>query len=372
MPLQLVVAIKRTRGDCLEVLERSVRGMSKKNKVDATDISAAWDADNQAWWDWYVGLADNGTASEHETNPYPVTMQPDRSLPGLDPDALVRELSEPYSLSAKVKERFQAEGFVKLPRVFSSAAVITLRRAIVRTLETEFATTLDRPADGGVPKAGRRFYSAEMVWLDDPIIRLFVLSPRIAKIAADLLGVGEVRLYHDNIMSKEPGCGRTPWHYDDHHFPLATQDVVTAWIAAQAIPEVMGPLAFASDIDAWRLVSDIPFNKTDTSYDTQVAEMFRRKNVPIKTGDFAVGEVSFHHNLSFHTAGRNRTSISRCVLANTFYADGARVVDAPTMVSGDWRKFFPGVEPGGLAASSLNPICWPSAQNWPDQPKALA
>ena len=26
---------------------------------DAADISKPWDKDNQAWWDWYVGLADN-------------------------------------------------------------------------------------------------------------------------------------------------------------------------------------------------------------------------------------------------------------------------------------------------------------------------
>ena len=26
---------------------------------DATDISKPWDKDNQAWWDWYVSLADN-------------------------------------------------------------------------------------------------------------------------------------------------------------------------------------------------------------------------------------------------------------------------------------------------------------------------
>ena len=26
---------------------------------DASDISKPWDKDNQAWWDWYVSLADN-------------------------------------------------------------------------------------------------------------------------------------------------------------------------------------------------------------------------------------------------------------------------------------------------------------------------
>ena len=73
-----------------------------------------------------------------------------------------------------------------------------------------------------------------------------------------------------------------------------------------------------------------------------------------------LGEASFHHNLSFHTAGENRTSQSRIVLANTYFADGARVVEKPTMVSGDWQKFIPGVGPGEIAASELNPICWPT------------
>ena len=27
--------------------------------ADATDISKPWDKDNQAWWDWYVSLAEN-------------------------------------------------------------------------------------------------------------------------------------------------------------------------------------------------------------------------------------------------------------------------------------------------------------------------
>jgi hypothetical protein len=29
------------------------------------------------------------------------------------------------------------------------------------------------------------------------------------------------------------------------------------------------------------------------------------------------------------------------------------------MVSGDWQKFIPNTKPGEIAASELNPICWP-------------
>tara|TARA_B110000902_G_C13950931_1_gene453545 strand:- start:40 stop:654 length:615 start_codon:yes stop_codon:yes gene_type:complete len=196
------------------------------------------------------------------------------------------------------------------------------------------------------------------MWLESAIIRRYVLSPRIAKISADLLSVKSVRLYHDNALSKEPGCGRTPWHYDDHHFPLETNDVVTAWMPAQPVPLAMGPLSFAKPVSVFNLVKNINFNKNDTSYDKKVTEVFKANNVDIDSKPFKIGEASFHHNLSFHTAEGNKTSQSRIVLANTYFADGARVVKEPTMVSGDWQKFIPGVNPGGIVASKLNPVCW--------------
>jgi len=261
-----------------------------------------------------------------------------------------------YDVSSEELRFFKDNGYVKLKSVLSSGAVLRLRQESARLLFETFETPRDQPNTN-------RFLSMEMMWRGNSLIRHFVLSPRIAKIAADLLEVARIRLYHDNLLSKEPGCGRTPWHYDDHHFPLATHDVVTAWIPAQPIPAAMGPLAFAKPMGAYKLVEHIPFSKFDTSYDRKVSEAFREYDIAVDATPFDIGEVSFHHNLSFHTAGANRTTQSRIVLANTYYADGARVLDQPTMVSGDWQKFFPGVEPGGVAASELNPVCWPPESN---------
>ncbi len=320
-----------------------------------TDVSQPWEKDNQAWWDWYVSLADN---SLDRTDGAEALADGDPGAPGFaqiaalaDP-AIKAELNAPYPVTDDQVRFFQANGFIKLKDVLSPGAVKRLRQELVALLEGDFKVTLD----GG---AKDRFLSLEMVWLSHALVRAFVLSPRIAKICADLLGVDRVRLYHDNVLSKEPGCGRTPWHFDDHHFPLATHDVVTAWIPAQPIPRAMGPLAFARPIDVHRLVADVPFNKVDTSYDRHVAQVFEDRGVEIEDGPFALGEVSFHHNLSFHAAAGNRTDRSRIVLANTYFVDGARVVDHPTMVSGDWQKFIPGAGPGDVAASPLNPVCWP-------------
>jgi hypothetical protein len=331
-----------------EETARRVPGLVGEN-ARRDDVNQPWEQDNQAWWDWYLTLADNGDdpiGSLSDTAPPP-------SVAVVDNDAIARELRTPMQLAPADRAFFRANGYVKLRNVLSPGATLRLRQEMVRLLSAAFQTVLD----GGTTE---RFLSLEMVWLDNALMREYVLSPRIAKLAADLLDVPRVRLYHDNVLSKEPGCGRTPWHYDDHHFPLATHDVVTAWIPAQPVPRAMGPLAFARPIDTYKLVESVAFNKFDTSYDRHVTQVFRAHDIAVEDGPFDLGEVSFHHNLSFHTAAANRTRQSRVVLANTYYADGARVLREPTMVSGDWQKFIPGVEPGEIAASALNPVCWPA------------
>ena len=338
------------RGQELDVTNKSEKiyaTLTGKNAAQA-DVDQPWEQDNQSWWDWYVTLADNsGLKKDNFSEPL---LLPEIDLPS--DSAISEELRMPYALTQQHREAFQRDGFVKLSNVVTAGAVIRLRQELIKLLEEAFNISID----GGSPN---RFLSLEMAWIDNPIVRAYVLSPRIGKICADLLSVPSVRLYHDNILAKQPGCGRTPWHYDDHHFPLATDDVVTAWMPAQPIPVGMGPLAFAKPLSVFELVKDIQFNKFDTSYDRRITEVFKSENVAIEDGAFDIGEVSFHHNRSFHTAAANQTSQSRIVLASTYFADGARIVDRPTMVSGDWEKFIPGVSPGGVAASKMNPICWP-------------
>lgn len=322
--------------------------MSDTDASPDTDVSGPWDQDNQAWWDWYVSLAANDAAP---VEPEPAPPLPDVALPS-DAETFA-ELATPYRLTERQIAFFRDNGYIKLKQVFSPGVVMKLRRELLRLLQAEFEVN---PDDGAID----RFLSLEMVWPDNPLLKAYVTSPRVARISATLLGVDAVRLYHDNVLAKQSGCGRTPWHFDEHHFPLDTNDVVTAWAPAQTIPLAMGPLAFAYPLDVHELVNAVTFEKSGTGYDRGVAEVFARNNVAVDESPFEIGEVSFHHNLSFHTAAGNRTDRSRIVLANTYYADGARVVESPTMVSGDWQKFMPGVAPGDIAASPLNPVCWPA------------
>ncbi|MGH3512198.1 MAG: phytanoyl-CoA dioxygenase family protein [Pseudonocardiaceae bacterium] len=304
----------------------------------ASDVELAWDRGNDQWWDWYMSLAD-GPASSGPLVPLP----PHDPGPLPTDGTVFAELAEPYSLTPAQVGHFTDASFVKLPAVLTPGTAARLRARLREMLDAQVD-----PAVG--------FQSLEMMWLTDPLLRRAALSPRIGGIAAALMGVERVRLYHDNGLSKEPGAGRTPWHYDAHHFPLDSPDVLTAWIPLQPTPQVMGPLAFAHGADTWQLVADIEFDKHGTSYDRRVSEIFRDRGVVVEDDPFGAGEISFHSAHCFHTAGANRTTSARMVLATTYFRDGVRVVPAPTMVSGDWQKFIPGAAPGEIVATDRNPV----------------
>ncbi len=302
-------------------------------------IEQPWAGDDQQWWDWYVGTAYN---DDDDADLGAGPRLPEVQAAG--PDEVAAALSAPYALSEEQVAAFRADGFVRLGGVVSTPVIAALAERLERLLADEF---------GG--DTSGRFLALEMMWRTDALMRTVALSSRLGGIAAALLGEPAVRLYHDNALSKQPGCGRTPWHHDADHFPLASAQVCTVWFPLHEVPLEMGPLSFARGVSPDDL-GELSVDPGDTSYDVEVAARLRASGAVIDEAPFAPGDVSFHAARCFHTAGPNRTVTPRRVLSNTYLADGVRVVDHPTMLSGTWREFLPGVEPGELAASACNPI----------------
>jgi hypothetical protein len=310
-------------------------------------LTQDWAGNDQQWWDWYVTLAANDASDTNDAGADRAPLVEGPGLPDVAPaddEALVAALAEPYVLRDEQVAAFRAESFVKLPGVLPPAVVRRLAERLDALLRAEH----------GNHTVGR-FTALEQMWRADPLLRAVALSRRIGDIASALVGA-DVRIYHDNALSKEPGCGRTPWHHDAEHFPLATLKAVTAWMPMSAVPTPMGPLSFAQGEDLRPVLDGLHFDRVGTSYDRAVTERFAAAHVRVVDSAYGVGDVSFHGALCFHTAGGNRTTQPRRALATTYYADGARVVDSPTLISGTWREFLPGVQPGEVAATELNPV----------------
>lgn len=314
----------------------------------ATDgIEEAWEGTNEQWWDWYLTLADNSGVA-----PAPEPIEPPaldastlKATRPLTREELRAEMAEPYPLTEEQIERFQSQSYIRLTGFFSAGAILSLRQEALRVFYAH-----------NEPDPGRRFSSMELMWLESEIIREIVTGRRLGQLAANLLCVPRVRIYHDDFLCKEPGGGRTPWHYDGHHYPIASRNVGTAWFPLQPTPSSMGMLELARGMKTHEIVRDIPFDKFAQGHDRAIAEQLVARAVEIDRRPFELGEISFHHCLNVHGASANRTSAQRLAYGASYFEDGARVVDAPTLISGDWQKFMPGVRAGEPIRSPYNPV----------------
>ena len=118
---------------------------------DISDITKPWEKDNQAWWDWYVSLADNNVKEDEIIDADPL---PDIAIPS--DDEVISELAKPYHLTNDQIDFFRKNGFIKLKKVFSPGAVLKLRAELINLLKKEFKVDPDQGAY-------ERFLSLEMI-----------------------------------------------------------------------------------------------------------------------------------------------------------------------------------------------------------------
>lgn len=175
--------------------------------------------------------------------------------------------------------------------------------------------------------------------------------------AAQLLGVDSVRLYHDQALFKPSGADRTPWHQDRYYWPLDTDRSVTMWLPLVDVDEAMGPMIFASGSHRARNLGDRMIS-ADT--DRRLAKLIVERGYTIASAPVRMGDATFHLGGTLHSAGANRSPHTREVLTVIYFANGARVAQpANENQRVDLQTFFPFVRPGEEAASEMNPVLYP-------------
>lgn len=264
---------------------------------------------------------------------------------------LAAELSEPYVLPKGAVAHFREQGYARLPGVFSAALLARYAEVFDRLVQP-FAAKAAPMADRSTYQ--KAFLQVFNLWRKDEAARAFVFSERLARIAAELMEVSGVRLYHDQALFKEAGGGPTPWHADQFYWPLASDRSVTAWVPTQAVPMVMGPLAFAPgshrvDFGRHLAISD----ESETAISERLADW------PMDERSFALGEVSFHAGWTFHRAGGNRTGTMRGAMT-VIYLDEAMRLAEPAHANQvrDRETWLPGSVVGEVIDGPLNPVIW--------------
>jgi ectoine hydroxylase-related dioxygenase (phytanoyl-CoA dioxygenase family) len=248
---------------------------------------------------------------------------------------------------------YSATGFVHLHNVFSPEYINRYADEITRKVKE--LNTLDVPMDQRSTYQ-KAFLQVTNLWKHSEPVKEFVFNEELAKIAARLLGVRGVRLYHDQALYKEPSGGYTPWHADQFYWPLSTDKCVTAWIPLQDTPLEMGPLAFSKGSQNFTFGRDLPIS--DES-EQRIQDALKAADFPLVEEPFALGDVSFHAGWTFHRAGPNTTGTPRKVMT-IIYMDVDMKLKQPENANqqADLDAWCPGAVPGRIIDTPNNPVLY--------------
>lgn len=229
------------------------------------------------------------------------------------------------------REVFAAKGYWISPKLLDDAQIQRLRTAHERIWRGEY--------DGeGYPMNGPWQASADPLairkldngwWINDDV-RSLVTDPRLGAIAADLLGTDEIRLWHDQVLYKPGGgsdadtlSGNVGWHQDYGYWQCAdTTNMVTAWVALQDTDLRNGGMMTIVGSNHWGLIPD-----SNTFFETDLDALRHRyadtEHPWIEEPCILqAGQASFHHALTFHGSGPNRTSAPRLSIVAHFMPKG--------------------------------------------------
>jgi ectoine hydroxylase-related dioxygenase (phytanoyl-CoA dioxygenase family) len=258
-----------------------------------------------------------------------------------------------YEISAEHRVSFQQNGHILLRGVATPEELARFRPAICEAVyrySTETRSLAERDT------YGRAFLQIMNLWRRDERVKEFVVAGKFAQIAADLLGVERVRLYHDQALFKEPNGGPTPWHQDQYYWPLDTEKTVTMWLPLVDVDEQMGLMRFASGSHKNGAVGSIQISdESEEVYDKHIAA----NGLPIaQASRMNAGDATFHTGWTIHGAGANlSTDSTREVMTIIYFADGARVTRPQNEhQAADLAAWLNNKPAGELADSRLNPL----------------
>jgi len=135
-------------------------------------------------------------------------------------------------ISSAQVDAFQADGAIVLRQLLSTAEVAVLREGIDHNLAhpSPRAKRASRPDDPGL------FTEDFCCWQENEHYRRVIFDSCLGQVAAQLMRSRTARLYHDHMLTKEPGTHtRTPWHQDQPYYNISGEQNCSFWIPVDAV-----------------------------------------------------------------------------------------------------------------------------------------
>jgi ectoine hydroxylase-related dioxygenase (phytanoyl-CoA dioxygenase family) len=254
---------------------------------------------------------------------------------------------------------YRRDGFVAVRGLIDPAELAPLAIAVDAAVARRKAGDTRSLADKS--RYEQSFVQCQYMWEDSPDIRPLTFHQEICRMAADLVGAGAIRLWHDQALYKEAGGKSTQAHQDHPYWPIAEDATITAWIPLVEVDRETGCMGYVpgSHRDARQFI-DIFAGDDSKGPHVEDQAVF----VPARPGD-----VLFHHGRTMHMALPNQSGITRRAYTAIYFADGCTRGSGRAHPSVDRTR----IEIGAAIDGPATPIAWPlpggafpEPAPWPD------
>lgn len=145
-----------------------------------------------------------------------------------------------------------------------------------------------------------------------------VRHPMIAATAARLSGSSALRLWHDQLIYKPPETPgaeftRIGWHTDRQYWTTCSSpNMLTAWVPFHDTDSEIGTLCVIDRSKHWSAKMEGTTSDLRTQDLDATGEMLAAGRTIEKVSiDLKKGQVSFHHQSTYHASGPNKTATPR-------------------------------------------------------------
>ncbi len=202
-------------------------------------------------------------------------------------------------LSAAQIESFRRDGYIAAGPLLTAERIEGLRAALDvlwRDWAAELAVT--------VADYCRVVSQWTNLWESHQAFAQQLRDPVCTEMAARLIGCRRVRVFHDHVISKPPGCsGAVPWHQDYPYWPVDRPRAVSLWLALDDASPASGCMHFMPGAHREGELPAVDFLNERKDWGARAGEVVA---APVPAG-WGV----FHHCLSWHTTPENTSKAPR-------------------------------------------------------------
>ncbi len=255
---------------------------------------------------------------------------------------------------------YQREGCVCIRQLFMPEEIDLLRSGIDANIAkpSPRAIVASRPDDPGW------FLEDFCNWQENEAYRRFVFESPASAAAARLMQSKSARLYHDHMLTKEPGTRqKTPWHQDQPYYNIDGFQNCSMWIPVDPVArESALEFVAGSHRGPWLMPRTFLDHQAKWFPEGSLKELpdidANRAAYPIRGWEMQPGDVVAFHMLTLHAAGGVSGNRRRRVFSVRFLGDDIRHAPRRWKTSPDFPGLTAELPAGAPMHHPLFPVLW--------------